>query len=545
LLVYNSPEITLIFEATWVSLGSFFLFKITREETLSLSWSFTFQAIYILFSSNYAIVTNGPEFELLLPTFVLISYYFFRKGKYVTALTIGFLGATTSIVSPAIIGLFFIIEDYGVKGYAYRFLHPVLMIRNREKMTVSSTYKHAFLFFWGAMIILVTLIFMTTPIHDLIPNFPSNVPITAGTSYSSGILASFWIKLLSSEDIKLTYLYQTLVGFLFLPLISPYALEIAPFFLFVFYANFTELYYVLNHYTSLISGFLFLGLVYNIKTIKFNNNKLRKLMIALIIAMFISFLLYSPFNVTNLENGTIHSEFIVTPEDHYLDVAFSLIPQNASVFSQNAFPQLTNRISFYMPGSYNNQTVDYSVISPISPASFLPNFLGFSSFWAQHFLNNSSYGIFEFVGGVTVLKLNYHSSPVLFIPLVLNYSINANLAQGTKPTGYAYNGQYDYLPPGEYRITYLLQAQTNESALSSIGIDETTLMSNGTAIPASAIPISGLIEKNGFFEYTIVQSFYSYLVEYSLNLIISAKSGILPLDIKIVSVQIETINVEK
>lgn len=545
LLFQDSPAIFLIFEMVWVLLGSFFLFKIARHETGSVFWAFSLQSIYILFPPNYAIVTNGPEFEILLPTFVLISYYLFIKGKYAASVVVGLLGATTSIVSPVIIVIFFLIEDFEIKGYVYKLLKRTLRMKNTEKETIVYPYKYAFILLWVGIAIFVALLFIKTPIHSLIPSFFSTNSFTSGTSHSHNTFGSFFDRIISSDDTKLIFFYQILGGFLFLPLVSPFVIPIISYFLVIFYANYDAYYNPLNHYTSIIIAFLFLGMVYNVRDVKLNKNKLRKLMIALIVAMLLSFMLYSPFSITNIENGTVHSEYSVTSEDQYLNVAFSVIPHNASVFSQNAFPQLMNRLNFYMPGYYNNQTVDYAVVSPISPATYLPNFIGFSPFWAQHFLNNTSYGIFEFVGGVTVFKLNYHSGPILFIPLVMKYTININLTSGISLNAPVYKGIYEYMPPGIYKFTYAIKVNGNLPTNSPLEFLEQTWNSNGKVLPAESTDIENLQEKNGYLVYTVMQNLTSYEVEYQPNLFLVENHGILNISVEIVSLEMVSMTVQE
>jgi uncharacterized membrane protein len=545
LLIYNSNLTIIIIESVWIAIGSFFLFKITKKESGSMAWAFALQSIYILYPTNYAILTNGPEFEILLPTFVLMSYYFFKRGNYLISVIAALLGSMTSEISPFIIVVFFIIEDYRLRGYSYRFLNMLLRKRGETVKMVSLRYGYPIWLFVIGIVSIVLIMVIKTPIHTLLPPFLSSIDSRTVYASTGNVTNSFISKFTSLASLKVSYFYDTFGGFLFIPLVSPYAVLIVPYFLLTFWASYPPYYYMMNHSVFVILPFFFLGLVYNVRNVKLSRSKLRKLMVALIIAMFFSFLLYSPFSVTNLENGTLHSELTVNTEDQYLNVAFSLIPENASVFSQNAFPQLMNRVNFYMPPyNYDNQTVDYAVISPISPATYLPNFLGFNPFWGQHFANNSSYGVFEFVEGVTVFKLNYHSPPVIFIPLTLNYKIDTSIPAGFVLSNPVYRGIYQYYPPGEYRFTYTLKVNAEAYSNLSLGVQEKTENNQGRILPSSVVNFSGMQEKNGYIIFSTMQNLTSYEVEYQPNLIIREGGGILTVPIEMISLEIVSISIK-
>ena len=542
---YNSPASFVAFESVWISIGSYFLFRIARYETGSVGWAFLLQFIYILFPSNYGMITNGPEFEIMLSTFLLMGYYFFRRGNYYTFAVIGILGATTSFVSPVIIALLFAIEDFRSEGYSYRLLMRALRKKNKIQENLPSSYKYSLLILIVGLVGVMILVFITTPGLSNLFNFYLNRTGTTQVTASTGSFAYHFLSNFTMDgSVKLSYLYGILSGFLFIPLISPYALLIIPFFIVIFYGNFLPYYDVLSHYNFLFSAFLFLGFVYNIKKIRWNRSGVRKFMIVLILAMLLSFLLYSPFSVTNIQDGTLHSELSVTPVDNYLNTAFAGIPANASVFSQKAFPQLTNRMFFYMPGSYDNQTVDYAVITPLPVASLpLQDYVGFSSFWAQHFLQNSSYGIYESISSVTIFKLNYHSRPILFIPLVINYTIDSSLKPGISYQQRVFTGNYSYLPPGEYRLTYFIKINGSSSSLTSADIYEITSLSNGTIIPASPSSVTSLQATGNEFEYSVFQQFSTFAVEYQPALELTTHGKPLAAGITAVSLEMELVSI--
>ena len=542
---YNSPATFVVFESIWISIGAFFLFEIAKSETGSFRWAFLLLSIYLIFPSNYGMITNGPEFEVMLSTFLLMSYYFFRMGHYYTSIAISLLGAATSFVSPLIVALLFIIEDFRSEGYLYRFLIKVSRKKKETRKDLPPSYRYSLLILFGGLLGIMVLMLMTAPIFSYLYHLYPNGNGATQMATSTGSFAYHFLKDFTMDgSLKLNYLYGTLSGFLFLPLISPYALLIIIFFVVIFHSSYPPYYDVLSHYNFLVSPFLFLGFVYNIKKFRLDKNSIKRLMIVIIVAMLLSFLLYSPFSISNIEDGTLHSEMNVTRVDNYLNTAFADIPDNASVFSQKAFPQLTNRMFFYMPGSYDNQTVDYAVITPLPVASLpLQDYVGFSSFWAQHFLENSSYGIYESISSVTIFKLNYHSRPILFIPLVINYTIDSSLKPGISYQQRVFTGNYSYLPPGEYRLTYFIKINGSSSSLTSAEIYEITSLSNGTIIPESPSSVTSLQATGSELEYSVFQQFSTFAVEYQPALELTTHGKPLAAGVTVVSLEMELVSI--
>ncbi|MGC9124460.1 MAG: hypothetical protein ACP5IB_10405, partial [Thermoplasmata archaeon] len=79
----------------------------------------------------------------------------------------------------------------------------------------------------------------------------------------------------------------------------------------------------------------------------------------------------------------------------------SLIPKNSSVFMQSNSGWAMNFEKIYTSFKYHNETVDYAIIDPgTSIKSSLSN--GYSSYWANRFAHNLSYGIYESIRGIII-----------------------------------------------------------------------------------------------------------------------------------------------
>ena len=227
---YNSPATFVAFESVWISIGSYFLFRIAREETGSVSWAFVLQLIYLLFPSNYGMITNGPEFEIMLSTFLLMSYYFFKRGNFYTSAVIGILGATTSFVSPLIIALLFAIEDFRSQGYSHHLFRKIIRRKGEIQKNLIPSYKYSMLILIAGLVGVMVLVLVTYPVLSNLFNYYLNRTGTTQMTTSTGSFAYHFLSNFTMDgSVKLSYLYGTLSGFLFLPLISPYALLIIPF----------------------------------------------------------------------------------------------------------------------------------------------------------------------------------------------------------------------------------------------------------------------------------------------------------------------------
>ena len=168
----------------------------------------------------------------------------------------------------------------------------------------------------------------------------------------------------------------------------------------------------------------------------------------------------------------------ITEFDNELTHGLSLIPLNSSVFIQNDLPQLMNRENVYMPGYYNNQTVNYAVIIPFGFSPTSEAYGGYSAYWAHSFQNNLSYGVYEDIAGAIIYKWHYKGYPVYYVPShknimpgnngITDYGkiINNNLVLSNITNCYhktLWGGEYISLSPGTYNFTFEVETSNTSS----------------------------------------------------------------------------------
>lgn len=307
----------------------------------------------------------------------------------------------------------------------------------------------------------------------------ASIQNTANTHQN--ILSTFF-QGLGSE--KLQFFYEVFSPVLFIPILTPYFFLMTIYFILIFMVNpvsASSYFNILQQYPYLFAAFIFISLIYFFDKehiFKIHSKFIKKLIIIIIISSIISFLIYSPFSISDFQNGSVNQNIHVTAFDKELTRGLSLIPLNSSVFIQNDLPQLMNRENVYMPGYYNNQTVNYAVIIPFgfSPTSDL--YGGYSAYWAHSFQHNSSYGVYEDIAGAIIYKWHYEGYPVYYVPSYENITpgyddlngygkiINNNLILTNITNFYdktLWSEGYTFLSPGTYNFTFEVETSNTSS----------------------------------------------------------------------------------
>lgn len=534
-LIWDSPQMFLLIVVLSVSAGSFFLYKILYVKTSSYTLSFLSQFLYFLYPGVYGFIPNGGNFIIFISTFILASYYFFTTRRFKLALMFLLLGSITGPFSPIIILMFYLVELLIIK---YKKL--LTKIRNfffsKNKKPVVSSYNAMPSFFIPGIVLICSAILSITlvmvPLSTLIP---TTFTLTRGTNEGSTLIISLFQNLLSNATLKVQFFEELLQPFLYLSILSPYGLLIVGYFLLASITNYYPYLAFVEHYTFMVMPFVFIGMAYNIQMLSKKKAIIKKIMTAIIIASLFSFFIYSPLSLSNIQNGTLNEELHQTPIQKDLTAAFGKIPLNASVFTQNSFPQLMNRKVVYMPGSYFDQKVDYAVIDPYGIAPMSSPFIGFNSTCANFFADNSSYGLFEFVAGISIFKFQWDHNPILNVPFYQNITIDKTISGNEMPTP-AYAGPYEYYPPGEYEMSYFLEFSGNLSALTNTTIAEWTwvdhphivsdISGHASILNYTFVNLSELKTHDNYYIYSVKQNFTSYFLKYQPNLLIENNENI-------------------
>ena len=424
LLLDNGLITVLIDQIVIISLGGYAIFRIAQMKTQSLFISMSIEIIYFLYPATYGFMAHGGNYMVYFEGFILLGYLFYLKRWYVPSIITFTLAAISNAFAPAII-IVFLIVDYisktHLKDYSINKLKKFkkIIISNYIKMHRKQLYFFIILFMLNIILFISTII-LIGGISGLLSDARLTGASIQGTYSIHRTFFSTYLQGLGS--IKFPFFYKVFSPVLFIPLITPYIFLLVPYFLLIFTlhpASDPSYFNMLQQYPYLFAAFIFIGLIYFFDkqhTFKTHSKFIKKVIIIMIISSIISFSLYSPFSISDFQNGSVHQNITVTQFDRELTHGLSLIPSNSSVFIQNDLPQLMNRENVYMPGYYNNQTVYYAVIIPFGFSPTSDAFGGYSAYWAHSFQNNSSYGVYEDIAGAIIYKWHYKGNPVYYVP---------------------------------------------------------------------------------------------------------------------------------
>lgn len=228
---------------------------------------------------------------------------------------------------------------------------------------------------------------------------------------------------------------------------------------------------------------------------------------------------YSPLSFYNssIPGGYFEGNYgfysMISPSHaaEFLSQALSLIPPQASVLTQNNIPQLAGR--------------EYAAIVGAIPAGFSPDYIvadssitWFTNFnqilpYLQQGLMNGTYGILAIGDGAYVLEKGYYDAPRLFAPYTQHFTPNqvdylqGKSSEGTflingtlihnateGPAGNMWYGPYTTLPPGDYTVTFQIEARgsmpQNSTALGLDVVSGPTVYANSRVSFAELEPSS-------------------------------------------------------
>ncbi|MGC8622002.1 MAG: hypothetical protein ACP5U0_08825 [Caldisphaera sp.] len=485
LYIYNSAFTPLMDQIIIIAIGGYSVFGITKMKTRNVFASLSLEIVYFLYPATYGFMAHGGNLMVFLEGFLLLGYLLYLKKMYKYSF-IAFAFASISNAFGPVIVITLLLIDYLSNATLN---NPKEKIRNfrLNKLHNLTKNRDLILYFYVALILFDAVIFTDTlikigGINGLFSN--SRIPVSdslakMGTGNKINYFNLFQDGL---GNWKIPFLNEIFSPFLFIPIMTLYIIPVAAYILFVLItnpSNATVYYIPTQQYPFLFASFLFMGTIHFFRD-KFSNPEkakiAKKILVLVMISSLISFAVYSPFCIENFQNGTIMNEMTVTPFDMELSNGLSLIPPNATVFIQNSLPQLADRQNVYMPGYYNNQTVDYAVIIPFGFSTISDEYGGYSPYWANSFQNNSSYGIYESISGAIIYKLQYYSSPVYYVPF---YQKIVPGESGLNGYGYIYNdtlylsniknfyhntlwgGGYTTLSPGIYKFSFQVETSNN------------------------------------------------------------------------------------
>jgi len=243
---------------------------------------------------------------------------------------------------------------------------------------------------------------------------------------------------------------------------------------------------------------------------------------------------YDPFGPFNsrltpwLQDGNYGVEYYLSqsPHDRLLWNVISLIPPDASVLTQNGFPQLSGRPQLAIAGYPLVPGVTYQYIfGDFSSTTFTNAWAGASQLfpYVEGALTNHTYGIVAYSQNVVLLENNFNGSPTIFTPPFNTYTPadlgnfgqlvdGGTVAVHNRTAGNSsvfWFGPYAYeLIPGEYQVTFQLSASYVASEdVPLITLEATTengavTLSYRVITPADLEPYGAWTNESIFFNIT-------------------------------------------
>ena len=245
-----------------------------------------------------------------------------------------------------------------------------------------------------------------------------------------------------------------------------------------------------------------------------------KMLIALGISTLLFGIVYSPISPVNsyvsggyfAGNHETSTLTTYTAEDQFLWKMISLVPANASIITENDFPQLSGREHFETGFSHSARWQYNFMFTSLSFNNF-ENQAAFINLMNQN-LANGSFGVYaEGIGGI-LLKENYHGMPVLFKPTNLNITPSSlplgpyATANGSKivnsNTAYDFwSGPYINLSPGNYTATFYLSSNNVSAQHSGLLSLDVAIGSNATVINSTEVYTNNFTSPNEIVTFSL------------------------------------------
>lgn len=254
-----------------------------------------------------------------------------------------------------------------------------------------------------------------------------------------------------------------------------------------------------------------------------------RMLIALGVCTLLFGVVYSPISPINSDvtggyfagNHNTYNLIRYTSEDQFLWKMIKLVPENASIITENDFPQLTGREHFET-GSAHSASWEYNYMFTSLSFNNFENQGAFINLMNRN-LNSGAFGVYaEGMGGI-LLKRDYHDLPVLFKPTDFNLtpsslslgpyaSANGSTIIDSKAAYDFWYGPYITLLPGNYSATFYLSSSnissTHNRLLSlDVAVGPNSTILNATSVYSNMFTSSGNVVAISFnFTSNIITS---------------------------------------
>jgi len=497
--LYPAAPTLLVLKSFVLALGALPLYKLAKHLLKVRFWGILFSAIYLLNPMLQGINWFDFHPEEFFPTFCLFSLYYGLKGDWLKYLFFSILTLTTIEYSAILV---FVTSLLFLWIHRKRIKDSLRSWRGLDLQIINGHLKYPL------MIMILSVVWFLVALQVISMFSPSNPMVRGGATQWSILGADGTLSvplrlvmspqraftaLLYDGHLKLTYVLILFGSAAFLTFLSPTLLTLTlPWLMVALLSDYTPFYHIGNQYPTFLVPFVMVGAILGAKRLlEYFSQKhvpinIPKMLasILLISSLFFS-ILSSPlygYHIGTWPDLTYGLE-PVTEHDRIVMQVVSLIPQNASVITQqNIFPLLSSRTnsfvfpigSFYPPGSDFNSTLNQWLRQSDFVLVDLKTSL-FETYLAYAYMKN--FAVYAFHDGVILLKNNYSGTPKLFesYNVSLNYGdlalISGEVAVDsdsnsqrvflhrahTEPVNDFWRGPNMYFSPGKYEATFRLK----------------------------------------------------------------------------------------
>jgi uncharacterized membrane protein len=458
--IYPRVENLLVMQTVILALGAFPVYWMGRDK-LGKNVAYTISLIYLLYPPLILLNLNDFHMEAFTSTFFLFSVYYLEQEKWPNFFTFILLAIFTIEFAP-IIGVF-------VALYAF-VLYYRRNFKNRRKARI-------YIAIAAVMAILFVIIALKT--KEAFNN--STSPISS--TFHNILLnpAELPKEIVSDFGGKILYLISFLAPLAFLPFLAPEPLIMAlPWFGLSFMSTYQFYHVIFYQYTGFVIPFTMIALP---KAIERLNLKQTQRIIPLLLMATLICSVYLP-----LSTGSPWNYQLPVPNDRTQKIheILALIPSNASILTENdVFPHVSNRLNAYMylPVDSPNISPEYVLVDITSGwYKWEPGISGEKTSPQDYIieaLEKGDYGVLASAKGILLLKKDYKGEPALFEPYISKYNYEqlpltsgSVIEDSTSTSGRVlvhsekdfkwpnwnfWYGPYIDLPPGMYKVTYLIK----------------------------------------------------------------------------------------
>lgn len=572
LFLFGSYKLILIAQAVAMSVGSVFIFLISKKMLQNNIISFFISLLYLFFPFTNSLLFDFHYMIFFIPLF-LAGFYLYLCNKYISSIIVMIIAGLMKfpfLIFPLIVFFVGLIE----------------LLLNSYKIKVRPERKESFYYLVGLFAFSIVLIFTYLSIKGNLGGY-------IHSSTNSSVITSIFLNF----NNKIITVVMVLSFLLFLPIRSKYFLLSFPFFAYLFiynYGVYPDL--LVTQYNALVFPVLFIAFIDSLRKIKISNKsimlikkwKFKKIdvkIITIIMILLIIFIpvfdVYGPYNHYIEPYNNINSDNVNMTMFNDMEHAISLIPKNistSSILVENDVPLIFPRLDIYGLNASNNLAAPMEVdavgsffynFTEIGPHShFYPihpeyivmypygqctpsNRIGYGNYVSfegsaphnisnfdivTHLLKTGKYGILAEVDGLYILEKNYSAKIKYYVPFDRNYE-----ATDFVPCGNSYvtedgdiqasnvnnttmfNGPPTALNPGNYTITYYLSF-TKPSPTTSIYLSGYFNYNTGVYLSKN-VNISDFKHVGDIYLYSVNFTSNSFTQGVDFNIYISHVSG--------------------